>query len=98
MIPAALILFAALNVADWWTTKRILDAGGFEANPAMRWVLEKWGFAGLAIVKAGIAAVVIGAVLWWPDLWPALAILCPAYVWVVWNNARVMRRMGLWEE
>lgn len=89
---ALAILFIALNVADWWTTRRVIAAGGYERNPLMRWVLDRFGFAGLAVAKVAL----IGPCIWGAlvyDLWWVLAPLCVVYAWVVWNNWRVAEGM-----
>lgn len=49
------ILLVALNVADVVLTIRILDAGGRELNPAMKWLMARLG-----VVPALVTAKVIG--------------------------------------
>lgn len=55
------IAFCALDALDYSLTRRILAAGGFEANRLLRWAYRRAGPAGIALVKA--AGVVVLAVL-----------------------------------
>lgn len=91
-----LVLFFALNVADFILTDKVLAAGGRESNPVLaaimgnagpRWRVVKMGVATLALV----ALYAIG-----PGIWAAMALaaLNAAWVYVVWHNAMVLRRMG----
>lgn len=50
-----LIALFALQIADAVTTKRVLERGGRELNPVVRWLIEKLGVTG------GLAAKVIFA-------------------------------------
>ena len=88
---ALLILLAAMQAADWWTTRTILALGGYERNPAVRWLMGKLGTDAALAVKT-VIVVAIGAVLLrWP--WPFLAALNALYAWVVWSNWRVIERL-----
>ena len=83
---AAILTLALLQVGDVYTTHLVLSKGGTEQNPAMRWVLDRFGFGGLVLVKVVMLAVIIYAVL---DnqmpLWFLLG-LCAMYAGVVvWN-------------
>ena len=83
-------LFVLLQCIDLYTTYTILKTGkGHEANPILAWVFSKIGYPiGLSIVK-GIA-IVIGFLLLQYSY--ALAILDILYVWVVYNNYKVLRK------
>lgn len=86
----ALILFAALQCADGYTTSRLLSAGGKELNPPMRWLLTHFGYgAALWVPKAIIAALAVAVSPWLP-LW-ALTALCGVYAGVVYCNYLQMR-------
>lgn len=39
MFDALAAIFITLQVADWWTTRRVLAHGGRETIPTMRWVI-----------------------------------------------------------
>ena len=88
MVIALALIFAALNAGDWWTTRRLLARGGVERNPLMRAVLERFGFAGLAVVKLAIVGPIVAACVWFDLAFP-LAVLSAIYCWVVWNNWRL---------
>ncbi|MEM4061116.1 MAG: DUF5658 family protein [Pyrobaculum sp.] len=64
MSAESLYVFTLLNLVDIMTTVEALRKGGYEANPVARWLLEKFGTAGLFILKYfGMGAVVLaGAV------------------------------------
>ncbi len=47
----ALYAFLFLNMADVATTIHGLKRGAFEANPIARWLLQRFGYAGLFILK-----------------------------------------------
>jgi hypothetical protein len=48
-------IFVALQFADAATTIKILDGGGKELNPVMRWLFSKLGtINGLAVMKTAI--------------------------------------------
>ena len=96
MIYALAALLIALNVADWWTTRRVIvDLGGVEKNPAMDWVIQRWGFTGLAWAKVLLVGIPTALVLFvYPGAWWALAMLCALYAYIVWHNVRVIRRLS----
>jgi hypothetical protein len=82
-------VFALLQCIDFYTTYTIIKTGkGHEANPILAWVFSKIGYpTGLAIVKG--TAIVIGFLLL--QYWYILALLDILYVWVVYNNFKVLR-------
>ncbi len=49
--PEALYVFTLLNLVDIMTTVEGLRKGAYEANPTARWFLERFGTAGLFILK-----------------------------------------------
>jgi hypothetical protein len=82
-------IFALLQCVDFYTTYTIIKTGkGHEANPILAKIFDKIGYpAGLAIVKG--LAIAVGFVLL--QYWYALAILDILYVWVIFNNIKVMK-------
>ena len=64
LVPGLFLLQAGLQIADVWTTRRALAAGGREANPLiaafMRWFGGYWWLPKLAIAAAALVT-----------LWPA---------------------------
>jgi len=88
-----LILFTLLQLADGWTTYRILQIGGRELNPVMRWLFARVGSTPVIVVaKAGAIAVAywLLGIQYGPE---AVGGLCIVYGLVVWNNVNVLERM-----
>ena len=84
-----LAIFIALQCGDFYTTYTILKTGkGHEANPILATLMAKLDMAGvLAFFK--LACILIGVALL--QYWYALAILDILYVWVIYNNLKVLR-------
>ena len=85
-----LAIFIALQCGDFYTTYTILKTGkGHEANPILATLMAKLDMAGvLAFFKLG--AILIAVML--VDYWYALAVLDVLYIWVVYNNYKVMTK------
>lgn len=81
-----------LQVADVYTTLRILDSGGVERNKAMLWLMAELGPAG-ALVLAKII-MLMAMFLIWPSLpvWFAVGAVL-FYAGIVINNLIVLRRL-----
>lgn len=84
MITFILFLFIVGQIADVWTTKRVLDNGGTELNPVVAWIMERFGGEWVLLKLA--ASIGIGALLWGYGETLALGIFT-AIVWAVafWN-------------
>ncbi|MFH2074789.1 MAG: DUF5658 family protein [Pseudomonadota bacterium] len=105
MKEAGMILFGVfvlLNIADVWTTVKVLRGAGRELNPVARWFIERLGIeGGLVILKLVLVLAVIwglNAVLWCFGLvyvLLALGVLCAVYVVVVAHNFRTWKRITL---
>lgn len=54
MTPA-LIAYAVAQIADVLTTVRALRRGGVEANPVIRWLMDRLGRYGWIVVKLVVA-------------------------------------------
>ena len=85
-----LVIFIILQCLDLYTTYTIIKTGkGYEANPFLAWIFDRIGYvAGLLIFK-GIA-IAIGFFLL--PYWYALAVLNALYLWVVYNNYKVLNK------
>ena len=85
-----LAIFIALQCGDFYTTYTIIKTGkGYEANPILATLMAKLDMAGvLAFFKLG--AILIAVML--VDYWYALAVLDVLYIWVVYNNYKVMTK------
>lgn len=80
-------ILGLLHAADWLLTHRIIAAGGSELNWLMAWLLNRWGFAGLAVFKGAVVACTAVAVAIFSELWWLAAGFCVLYVGVViWNS------------
>ena len=84
-----LAIFIALQAGDFYTTYTIIKTGkGHEANPILATLMAKLDMAGvLAFFKLG--AILIAVML--VDYWYALAALDILYIWVIWNNYKVLK-------
>ena len=82
MNTGLLILYVLLQAADVYTTLTVLKQGGRELNPVLAKLFAK--FDPLAVM-VGIKLVGVWA-LWYVNLWGLTAIMCAAYMWVVFNN------------
>ena len=84
-----LAIFITLQCGDFYTTYTILKTGkGHEANPVLATLMAKLDMASvLAFFK--IACIGIGFILM--PYWYALAALDILYIWVVWNNYKVLK-------
>lgn len=83
-ILAALLL--ALQVVDWWTTRRILtQENGRELVPTMARVIDRFGFVGLLVVKLVVAAVVSWLFVHFGAWW-LLIVADAGFAWVCWHN------------
>ena len=100
MTIALTLLLLALQVADWWTTRRILAAGGKELNVVVRWLINRIGYEwGLIVVKGTVAALLLVGlfittemVWWWPWALAALTVYYAAIV--VWNLIQLRKQHG----
>ena len=96
MIPALLILFIMLQVADCYTTIRILGSGGIEANPILAGLFDKIGIPEtLSIMKCVVIAamlVLTKLVDTATSLW-VLGICDLVYIGVVgWNSYQIFKK------
>lgn len=91
-MKALLIAFALLQLADAYTTSRILKAGGVETNKLMRRLMEQIGVTEALVLTKTLAIVIVVMAFAAGHLpvW-VLAALCAFYVLVVLNNVLVMR-------
>jgi hypothetical protein len=83
-------VFVALQCGDFYTTYKIIKTGkGYEANPLVAKAIKELGLeVGLGFVK--VFCIVIGFFLM--PYWHALAVLNALYLWVVFNNYKVLTK------
>ena len=87
MIYAMIAILIALQIADGVTTYMVLTRGGSELNPVVDWLIKKLGLETGLFVAKGVAIALIAGVgfaLGLPDWW--LALMCVAYLMIVFNN------------
>lgn len=90
------ILLVLLNIADAYTTERVLRLGGREANPAMAFIIRYTAPYHWAI-KLGLIVAGLWAVWTYSDgIFRAsvITLACAPFAWVVGHNARVLARMA----
>ena len=85
----ALANFALLQVADDYTTMRILDKGGKELNPILNQLFAKYE---PLPTLASIKALAIGLMALADTFWLTVA-FCVVYAVVVANNVKVLRSL-----
>jgi hypothetical protein len=93
MKEAVLILIILLQVADIYTTLRVLSQGGREMNGLVKRLMDRIGvcpalFASKAVVIAGLVFLYLGVDL---IFYPVVGGLTCLYSWVVWHNYREIK-------
>jgi hypothetical protein len=79
---AFLVIFIGLQIADIWTTLTALKQGGRELNSFLAKLFER--FDALTVM---VAVKLTGVwALWYANLWGLTAIMCIAYMWVLFHN------------
>jgi len=94
MIWALFILFVAIQIADVATTAAGLKRGGEEANFLPAALFQRIGFWPACIgIKAIGIALALGVTLFVRDPWIFTGLLDLGGVYVLWNNARVLKSL-----
>ena len=93
MLDALLAAFLLLQVADYATTHKIIQLGGYERNPLVRMAMDTFG-----VIPALLLYKALGCVAGWlvystGAMW-AMAGLVAFMLVVVVNNGMVLRRLG----
>lgn len=89
-----LLVLAALQVADFFTTFGFLRKGGVELNPFVRKVIESAGPAGFLALKLAAGAVVMYFASQGALPVEALEFFCLCYVGLVVNNLLLIKRLS----
>jgi len=89
LIAVAIVL---LGLADVVTTALVLDRGGKEANPLMRWLMDKLG-NGWMVVKLALHIFVAALVWEIPAFLYGGFVFVALYALIVGNNFRVLKKM-----
>lgn len=84
-------LLTLLQLLDIWTTHKCLSRSGtVESNPILARMFTKLGILPTLILTKGAYI----ALLWWGAQYVPVELLyaiAAFYVWVVWNNLRILR-------
>ncbi len=81
-----LVTLASLQVADFVTTRIVLDRGGYEQNPVAAFFMKLLTVNGFLAVKT-IVVTVIGYVVGQESVW-LLAAITAVYAWVIHYNMK----------
>ena len=85
-IVSLVIAFVGTNIADMMLTRQILRAGGREANPFVRSIIQKFGFVKATAIKMSIIGGVVFFSLYWQEF-GAMLLLTGIFGGVcVWNS------------
>lgn len=90
ILYVGIALLTALQIADLWTTWRILKSGGTERNPAARFLFDKIGWTGVVALKLLVTGGASAFTLAFPAFWPVLALAIMLMVWTVGGNLEGM--------
>lgn len=83
------LLFILSQLADVWSTAYALDRGAVEANPAIRWLMDRIGKGWIA---AKIAVATLGAyVLWLAAGDIGVLIVALVFFGIAFRNYRMVR-------
>ena len=105
LVNILIVLLVLLQVGDFWTTQRCIQAGGREGNPVLvafdKWlkreagVKEQWAWLIIAKVGtvAGIIAVYLQGWLDNPIGMGALVVLVALYAYVVGRNYLLLEKL-----
>lgn len=86
-----ILLLIALNVADVYTTYKILKNGGQELNKSVSFLIQKFGLLyGLIVSKIIIMPIVVIELYFkpLPIDYVLVSLICGWYVWVIYHNVR----------
>ena len=93
MTEILLGILIVLQIADYWTTMKVLQQGGHENNLVVVWIMQRLGVvAGLMLVKvfaAGVAAMIYHLGGGYASA--LLGVGCALYVWIVLDNFRQIK-------
>lgn len=85
-----LALFIALQLGDFYTTCRVLRAGGIELNPLLVFLFGRIGvIPALVLYKGGCIA--IGIWMYAHSQVEVMVLLSALYSWVVYHNFKQMK-------
>ena len=86
------VAFVGLNLADMMLTRSILKAGGREANPFVRAIINRFGFNKAIAVKMSITGVIVSLSLLWGEYASMLVLSGILGGVCVWNSYVLHRK------
>lgn len=89
-----ILLLIALNVADVYTTYKIISKGGTELNESVRLLIRKFGLLkGLSTSKIILLPLIIIELYFEPRWFDygVMVLVCGWYTWVVYHNIKEMQ-------
>lgn len=89
MLESLFILLIILNVFDFYSTYKILKAGGIEVNPAMNFLIKKLGLI-TALILSKLIVLVSIVILFYMEMQVLMIVLGLFYLYVAINNFRQM--------
>jgi len=92
-IQALFALLVLLCIGDIYTTTRALRLGGKEANPLMRWAIDRLGALPALLLTKGATLALLWSQIDHPWAMYALPVLCAFYAWVVAHNVEQVKRL-----
>lgn len=98
IIIVLFFILIVLNGLDVYTTKKVLNSGGYEKNPLMKKVLDIAGFKGLVVSK------IVGLFIWGVVIFLLMdkalviflvlsIILNGLYGYIVYNNYNIIKKL-----
>jgi hypothetical protein len=84
-----LVTLAALQIADFITTRIVLDRGGYEQNPVAVFLMKLLTVDGFLTAKA-ILVTAIGYMVGQESLWLLVAVTA-FYMWIIHHNLKSIK-------
>ena len=84
------ILFVILNILDVRTTRKVLNQGGYEANPLARLLMRLHLFIPAKVLMVILIIVIMAFSDRGTGIYTGI-ICCGIYSFIVWNNLRSIR-------
>lgn len=80
-------------VLDWYTTKKALKKGGMEANPVMKFFIDRIGVENIIFITVPLVAMVSAQLLLGSVLRLSYIVFVFAYIFVIVNNIIVIKKL-----
>lgn len=95
-----MFMFVCLQAFDFYSTLKVVSAGGVELNPVISFLISKTNLTfALTVTKLIMIPLVVFIAYWFQEeqktLWIAFTIVNAFYIYVAFNNYAVMKAMKL---